>query len=412
MNPILAEPALIKIKRRFLPYEHALASLLGLASPLPAESVGLMSARGRVLAEPVVAPRSRPTHDLSAMDGYAVRAADLALMRTGLPIVASLYPGAGTDISLGPGEAARITTGARLPQGADRVVMTEEVVADGDQVTLIGEVGWRDHVRRQGSDFGRGDILAPSGAVLGPAALMAAAAAEATYVRVHRRPTVMLIVTGDEIADADTAGFDPYKIPDSLSAALAAQVEEWGGQVVERIACADRREDLARLLEEARERSDIVVITGGASGSERDLARPAAIQAGASVLFAGVAMKPGKPIWAAERHGQLIIGLPGNPIAGLVTGRLFLAPLLASLDGRGAASALAWQMGQVQEAVAVGGAREQFLLARSRPGGRVSVHQRAESSIRADLVELDVLARIAVDDAARQPGAEIAYLKL
>lgn len=372
-------------------YDEALARLLTGIAPLEAEAISLDVTHRRVLSAPILAPRNRPVFSLAAMDGYAIRDEDLERMRDGLEVVGHAYPGALSCTMLKPGHAVRVTTGARLPVATGRVVLDEIVAIAGDRVRLVGKPCAKPHIRLAGSDFLRGDVLVPSGTVMAPATIMAAAAAEASTVWVHRKPRVAILVTGDEIVAPGDCSTRPDRTPDSVSHAVAAMVRAWGGEIVSRTACADDCNALADRMEDLPARCDVIVVIGGASGSERDHARAATRRCGGQPLFAGVAMKPGKPVWAARRTPETFVGLPGNPIAALVTARILLAPLVAALSGMGATTALNWRPPGAGDEF-IGTCSDVFVLAHRGPNG-VQANARRESSSHAGLQTANALVR-------------------
>jgi molybdopterin molybdotransferase len=377
-------------------YDEALGRLLAAAPDLGCEPVALEEADGRVLAHCVLAPRSRPVAALSAMDGYAIRSADLPAMAQGLTLAGASYAG-GAARALAPGQTVRVTTGGAMPAGADRVIVDEVVeVADG-AVRLMAAPGARRHVRPIGSDFQAGELLAAAGTRLTAPALMAVAAGEAAVIQVVRRPRVGLVLTGDEIVAPAACAGAPDRVPDTVSFGVAALVRAWGGVVVGLRRCHDRLEDLSGELAALEGRTDLVVVIGGASKSERDHGRSAAAAAasGAAFLFAGVAMKPGKPVWAARTGGRLLVGLPGNPTAALVTARLLLAPLVAQMSGRSASEALRWTPVAVEGPPAAAD-RDLFLTARGAALGLQPLG-RQEASGQRDLALVTALVR-------RRPG--------
>jgi molybdopterin molybdotransferase len=371
-------------------YDEALEQLLAAAPGLGCEAVALEEAEGRVLAHSVLAPRARPAAAVSAMDGYAIRSADLAPMAQGLTLAGASYAG-GVTQALAPGQAMRVTTGAPMPVGADRVIVDEVTEVSDGVVRLVGAPGGRCHVRPIGSDFEAGAVLASAGTRLTPAALMAAAAGEAGVVQVVRRPRVGLLLTGDEIVAPAACADAPDRIPDTVSFGVAALVRAWGGVVVGLGRCRDRLEDLSAQLAAFEDRTDLVVVIGGASKSERDHGRAAAAAAGAAFLFAGVAMKPGKPVWAARTGGRLLVGLPGNPTAALMTTRLLLAPLVAQMSGRPASEALRWTPAAA-EGPPAGPDRDLFLTARHTAHG-LELLGRQEASGQRDLALVSALVR-------------------
>lgn len=324
------------------------------------EPVHLDEAHDRILAEPVVSRRASPEAPVSAMDGYAVREADLARGPARLRVVGRTFAGEPPRAQvLEPGCCLRIFTGAPAPAGADRVVVQEEAVVEGDLVLLPPPSGGR-HIRAAGSDFRAGEVLLPAGARLTPQALVAAAAGDTAAVSVYAAPRVSIISTGDELAEPGQAHARPGAIPDSVSLGVAGLVRAWGGTVTRRRRAADRLDELALAAVEAVSASDIVVVTGGASVGERDHAKAMFEPLGLDLVFSKVAIKPGKPVWMGRVSEVLIVGLPGNPSAAMTTARLFLAPLLAAAAGRKVSDAWRWRTASLAAALESCGDRECF----------------------------------------------------
>jgi molybdopterin molybdotransferase len=314
-----------------LPVDQAQARLLGLASPLPAMSVPLAQAIGRFLAEPLFARRDQPWTDLSAMDGYAVRWEDLPGPWT---LVGEMAAGAIPPAqSVAPGTTIRIFTGAPLPPGADTVVVQEDVNADGTTIRLTGDGPGAQgrHIRSRASDFGTGDLLLPAGVRLGPAQIALAALAGHADLPVRRAPRIAILSTGDELVPPG-APCPPGKLPASNGIMLRAMIEGAGGTVADERLVPDDLSTLTQALREAGE-ADIVVTSGGASVGDHDLVRPALQTAGGSIDFWRIAMRPGKPLIVGRLGQAIVLGLPGNPVSALVTGALFLLPLLRHLAG-------------------------------------------------------------------------------
>ncbi len=341
--------------------DEALARMLAVALPLDAESVATVDAFDRVLAAPVVAAIDAPRADSSAMDGYAVRRADLSVMPARLVVVGESYAGTAEPPALAAGEAVRIFTGAPLPAGADHVVIQENCDRDGDAV-IVRDPG-SGNVRPRAGDFAAGDILLAAGTRLGAGALVVAAGADLAEVSVRRQPVVTILSTGDELVSPGTARAQQGMIPESLSPALVGLVTSAGGKVVHRQHLADDLPALAAIAAQAVDRADLVIVTGGASVGERDFAKPMFGPA-LEFVFNKVAMKPGKPVWLGRVGTTLILGLPGNPSSALVTARLFLTPLVAGLAGREAARSLGWRTATLGVGLAANGARETLLRAR------------------------------------------------
>ena len=379
-------------------FDEASRRVAALAKPLGVERLALNLAWTRILAAPVVARRATPEAAVSAMDGYAVRDADLASAETRLRLVGEAFAGSpGGGPALDPGACVRIFTGAPLPPGADRVLMQEIVRRDGDCVLLAERPPAARHVRAAGSDFAAGEVLLDAGTQLTPQALVAAAAADLDSVEVYRRPRVAVLSTGDELVAPGAAAHTPGTIPESVSFGVAALVRAWGGEVVGR---QRLRDDLPSLVHAARfalEGADVVVVTGGASVGERDYSKAMFQALGVQFEFEKVAIKPGKPVWVGRVGQRIVVGLPGNPSAAMVTARLFLAPILAGLSGRRPEDALAWRAAPLLAPLPACGDRECFHRGRTAADGVRPVGNQ-DSSAQKDLAMADLLIR-------RPPGA-------
>ncbi|MBO9576105.1 MAG: molybdopterin molybdotransferase MoeA [Sphingobium sp.] len=314
-----------------LPVEDAQARLLAMAAPLAVEQAPLQEAAGRWLAEPLIARRDQPWTALSAMDGYAVRWADMpGPWRLAGEIQAGALP---PETALPPGTCMRIFTGAPMPPGADTVVLQEDVAAEDGTIRLTGDgPGAQErHVRLQGSDFPSGKPLLAAGARLAAPQIALAALAGHGTLPVRARPRVALLSTGDELV-APGAPCPPGKLPASNSLMLRAMVEAAGATVISDQIIGD---DLAAITAaiEAMRGADIVVTSGGASVGDHDLVRPALERAGGAIDFWRIAMRPGKPLIVGRLGGGIFLGLPGNPVSAMVTGALFLLPLVRHLAG-------------------------------------------------------------------------------
>ncbi|MCW5697689.1 MAG: molybdopterin molybdotransferase MoeA [Bauldia sp.] len=311
-----------------LPVEDARARILAGATPLPAERVALAAAHGRVLAAPVIARRTQPSFAGSAMDGYAVRSADLGPRR----VIGESAAGRRFAGRVGEGEAVRIFTGAPLPEGADAVVAQEEVKRDGDIALISNAPAPGRYVRAAGIDFAAGDALLPAGMRLGPRELALAAAANLGEVAVHRAPRVAVVSIGDELV---LPGGEPG--PDQTVAtnafAVAALAREAGATVADYGIVPDREAEVTAAATRAAGEADILVTIGGASVGDHDVAKGGLAAAGMALDFWKIAMRPGKPL-AFGRIGPLfVLGLPGNPVSAYVCALMFLTPLIAALSG-------------------------------------------------------------------------------
>jgi molybdopterin molybdotransferase len=311
-----------------LPVAEAQARLLALAAPLPIELLPLAHAAGRWAAEDVVAERTQPAADLSMMDGYAIRFAD---MPGPWRVVGESRAGLGMEAELGPGEAARIFTGAPVPGSADAILVQEEAERDGERLILAGDGPPQPgaHIRRRGSDFTAGAVLVPKGDRLTPGRIAAAAVGGHGALRVRRLPRVTVISTGDELAPPGALA-EGAMLPASNGIMLQTLIDR---RAIVRDAgiVPDRLDALIDALGSAE--ADIIVTSGGASVGDHDLIRPALAEAGASLDFWRIAMRPGKPLLAGRLGDAVVLGLPGNPASAFVTAQLFLLPLIAHLGG-------------------------------------------------------------------------------
>jgi molybdopterin molybdotransferase len=320
---------------RLLPVDEALEQLLTGARPGGTEIVPLVEAAGRVLAEPVKALRTQPPFPASAMDGYAVRAADVAqvparLTVTGMAAAGKLFPGA-----IGKGEAVRIFTGAPVPEGADTIVIQENVKKlDGDAIEVFETVAANRHIRAVGLDFIQGQELLKKGRVLDAAALSLAAAANHPALPLVKKPLVAIIATGDELLPPGSTP-RPDQIIASNSYGVAAIAKEAGADVLDLGIAPDKVEAISALVTKALDaKADVIVTLGGASVGDHDLVHKTLTGLGMALDFWKIAMRPGKPLMSGRLERTRCIGLPGNPVASLVCSHLFLKPLLAKLGGR------------------------------------------------------------------------------
>jgi molybdopterin molybdotransferase len=312
--------------------EEALADILSVVPAAGAETVGLLQALGRALAEDVVGERVLPPWDNSEMDGYAVRAADTAAAPVELPIQGEVAAGHMPGEALRPGHAYRIFTGAPLPPGADAVVKQEDVAVEGGAVHIAAPVRQGQSVRPRGSDVSHGEVVLRRGAIVGPGEIGLCAALGRTELAVRRRAVVAILSTGDELVEADRPP-GPGQIVNSNAAALAAMVQEAGGVPVRLGIAADRKEAIAARLLEARG-ADVVLTTGGVSVGDHDHVRDVLAALGCEMRFWRVNIKPGKPLAFGLWDGRPVFGLPGNPVSSMVTFELFVRPALRGMMGR------------------------------------------------------------------------------
>lgn len=376
---------------------EAQARLLALAGPLPVERVPVDQALGRYLAEPLLAARTQPPADLSAMDGYAMRSADLPGPWRVIGESACGHPFAGT---VGTGEAVRIATGGLLPRGADMVLIQEDAAREGEHLRLTGTPPSPPgrHIRRTGMDFAADDLLLGAGARIGPAQLALVLSAGHGAVAVRRKPQLAIIDSGDELA-TDPGICAIHQIPASNGAMLAALVQTATPCSIARMGpVPDRLDALTAALDQASG-ADVIITSGGASVGDHDLIRPALAAWGADIDFWKVAIKPGKPIMIARRGTQLVVGLPGNPVSSHVTAFLFVLPLLRALAGSSQPLPSQFEA-TLAEDLPVNGPRQEFLRA-SFEGNVIRPRGNQDSSALGALARANAL----IDRPANAPPA-------
>ncbi len=355
----MADPITLKN----LTVEDARARMLDGAVRLGVETVPLADSIGRVLADPIVAPRHQPPFDASAMDGWAIRRADYAPGKA-FAIAGESAAGKAFARAVQAGEAVRIFTGAPVPAGADLVVIQEEAVRDGDTVRFDAGEDPKSNIRPAGGDFKAGDVLLASGLVIDPWRLGLVASAGLAKVAVARRPRVAILATGDELV-APGGAPRPDQIFESGSFSLVALIQAWGGEAVRLTAAADDAPAIAAAV--APVDADLIVTIGGASVGDHDLVKPALRTLGLELAVETVAVRPGKPTWfgrlaaANGQEGRRVLGLPGNPASAMVCAELFLRPLLAALSGADAEPRLV--AARLAEPLPATGPREHWMRA-------------------------------------------------
>ncbi len=322
-----------------LTVEDALARILAGVETTEPERVPLARAAYRVLAEDVRATLTQPPFDASAMDGYAVRVADLAALPARLALVGESRAGQSFAGTVGPGTCVRIFTGAPVPAGADGVVIQEDTQADGSAIVIREGTSKTTHIRPRGGDFAEGEVLLGPGRALDARALMLAAATGHGTLAVRRKPVVALLATGDELVEPGTPP-GPDQIVSSNPYGLAAMIEAAGATARLLGIAGDTRAALEDKIAAAAG-ADVLVTTGGASVGEHDLVAPALQARGMALDFWKIAMRPGKPMLFGRLGPQRVLGLPGNPVSALICARVFLIPLINRLLGREAASSAA-----------------------------------------------------------------------
>jgi molybdopterin molybdotransferase len=374
-----------------LPVEEALARILEGVSPTPIETVGLIEARGRVLAESIVAKLTQPPFDASAMDGYAVRARDIAQAPVTLSVVGESQAGSRYAGAIREGEAVRIFTGAPLPTGADTVVIQENAERTGEKVLVREAPKPGANVRAAGGDFRQGETLLGAGHLIDAAAILIAAAGGYARLPVRRRPRIAILATGDELVEPGaTPG--PDQIVSSNPYGLEALIARAGGRPEILGIAADTREAIAEKVAAAAG-ADVLVTIGGASVGDRDLVRPVLEAAGMTLDFWKVAIRPGKPMLFGRLDGMRVLGLPGNPVSCLVAARVFLVPLIERLLGR--AERKDERTALLAHDLPANGPRQHYMLARldaaTAEPPRVSALPSQDSARISGLISADVL---------------------
>lgn len=313
---------------------EAFERVLAHAEPLPAEEVPLADADGRVLAYNLKALRTQPPADVSAMDGYAVRASDVATAPVRLKVIGEVAAGRPFTAAIGPREAARIFTGGVVPRGADAVVVQEQAKRDGDIIEIEKPAAKGRNVRIQGLDFRAGDALFFQGHRLTPRDLALAAGMNHPLLPVYRQPKIAIFATGDELVPPGTEP-GPGQIVYSNGFALAALARSEGAAVEDLGVVGDKLGETIAAVQRARALDvDILVTTGGASVGDYDLVQKAFAAEGMSLSFWKVAMRPGRPLMHGRLGAMHVLGLPGNPVSSYVCAFLFLVPLIRRLSGR------------------------------------------------------------------------------
>jgi molybdopterin molybdotransferase len=381
--------------------DDALAMVLAQASALGAEQVRLEQVHGRFLAEDVSAAIDLPPFESSAMDGYALRAADAPgrLALVGESAAGSPYLG-----GLAPGQAVAISTGAVVPAQADAVVPLEDAAREGEQLVLASAVAVGAFVRHRGSDVQRGERLLRAGALLGPAQIGAAAAAGLGTLACRRQPSVAVLSTGSELRQAGERLADG-EIFDANTPMLRASLQASGARVEQIMPAADSREAHRAALAQALEH-DVVVSSGGVSVGAHDLVRDVGRELGISEVFWRIAMRPGKPLAFGVRGSTLVFGLPGNPVSSLVCCELFVRPALLALQGASSVRP-AWRTGSLSSPVARNAKRDHLMRVRLSASllGQES-HQIAITA------QADGLAWIPRGAGEVPAGSKVAYLPL
>ena len=316
-----------------MPVADAYAAVLKDAAALPEETVSLTDAHHRTLARDIAALRTQPPAAMSAMDGYAVRAAD-AVLGARLKVIGEVAAGRPFNDTIGTGQAARIFTGGVIPAGANTVVIQEDTTRDGNIVIINEAIAAGKNIRNAGIDFKEGDVLLLRGTRLNDRALALAAGMNHPHLPVHRRPRVAILATGDELM-APGSALAPGQIVYSNIFSLSALVRSESAEVIDLGIARDTIESTTNGIRRARDSgADVLITTGGASVGDHDLVQTALTAEGVDMAFWKIALRPGKPMMHGRLGPMRVLGLPGNPVSSYVCAFLFLVPLIRALSGR------------------------------------------------------------------------------
>ena len=391
--------------------EAARAQILGRLRPTGAETVPLAEGWGRVLAAPLYARLTQPPADVSAMDGYAVRAADAGRGAV-LRVIGAAPAGHPFTGAVGPGEAVRLFTGSFIPAGADAVLLQEDASLEDGRVTMHEACTAGRHVRPGGQDFAAGDVLIPAGKPLSARDIGLAAAGNHPWLTVHRRPRIAILATGDEITLPGEA-IPRGGIVSSNAHALAAFVTAAGGAAVILPIAADERDAIAAGADAAKG-ADLLLTTGGASVGDHDLVQAGLQSRGFALEFWKIAMRPGKPLMFGRVGEMPVLGLPGNPVSAFVGALLFLDPAIAALSGR-AAAAPALEPAVLGAPLKPNDQREDYVRAtlRRQDGGWLATpFAKQDSGMLRSLAQADALIRRPAFDPARAAGDAVQVIML
>lgn len=397
--------------KRLLSVEEARAIMLDAVCRQDSEKIPLNDALGRFLAKAVKATGDQPPFDASAMDGYALRSCDTPGY---LRVAGEAAAGHGFAGRCEAGMAIRISTGAAVPEGADTVVMQENVRREGDGVD-VAAVPAGQHLRRRGGDFTAGSQLLAAGRRLDGLGLSMVAAAGLAELSVTRRPRIAILSSGDELAAPGTIA-GPWQIFDSTTFGIAAWIQTWGGAAQRLAVEKDDAEAIARAAKQALSASDLLLVVGGASVGDHDLARPALQKLGLELLVGKVAVRPGKPTWFGRTAHGLVLGLPGNPASALVCTQIFLRPILEKMLGLATQEGLSTHRARLATPLPANGPREHYLRGHldSDDRGRLvaRAYEKQDSSLLSVFAAANALIRLPPKAPALDAGALVDLLPL
>ena len=391
-----------------IPVDEARKRILEALKPTPSIDLPYADTLGRVLAGPIKANRTQPPFNASAMDGYAVRSADMPGTSNTLLLHGESAAGHALDREIEAGTAVRISTGAPLPAGADQVVIQEKTERNGNQITLNEPARPGANIRNAGMDFIDGDTLVPAGLKVNADMIALAVGAGQLALEVHRQPRIGILSTGDELVEpGEPTG--PDQIINSVSKGLSALIAGAGCEPVYLGIANDTpqsvRENFAKVSG-----LDLLVTIGGASVGDHDHLRRVFAEDGGALLYEKIALKPGKPTWFGLFRGTPVLGLPGNPVSALVVARLLLLPAITRLNGQHASAALVPATCAVE--LPENDHRETYLRGQFNPDGSVEPLRNQDSSALSALVRASCLIRRPINSPAVAPGTRVDILVL
>tara|TARA_R110001606_G_scaffold381211_1_gene542262 strand:- start:55904 stop:57091 length:1188 start_codon:yes stop_codon:yes gene_type:complete len=387
----------------FASVDEAIALLAEHRIVRPVEMVPLEEALGRILASDVTARVTLPPRDASAMDGYAVRVADVAQAGSVLRVIGEAPAGTPFSGAVQAGEAVRVFTGSAIPRGADHVLIQEHTLREGDRLSTTEAETEARHIRRAGIDFHAGDRLLHAGQTIAPSQIAVAAAADHSALRVYKRLRVAILANGNELRPP---GSDPLSgdVVSSNPAGLAALIRTWGGDAIDLRIATDSVESIQKLIGHASE-ADVILPVGGASVGDHDHMFRAFEELGLTPVFRKIAVKPGKPTWFGRLGDQRVLGLPGNPASALVCAYLFLKPMLTGQPQLDLLSA------RISHPLEANGPREAFLRGVSSIidgiGRSIEVLPNQDSSLVTPFLQANCLVRRKANAVALNSSDEI-----
>jgi molybdopterin molybdotransferase len=397
---------------RMASVEQALALIAqhGAAAAMGLETIPLPAAEGRRLGEPVIAAVSQPSAAVSAMDGYATRFADMK-MGASLHVIGESRAGKPFAGAIKPGEAVRIFTGAYVPKGADHILIQEDAKRAGDAVTVTCDQMHPSSIRREGLDFARGAELVPAGHMMTEGAISLAAAGNAARLVVRKAPRVGILANGDELVSPGSTT-EPGQVVNSIQPALMTLLRRWGAIPVDLGVAHDEVADVRRRIASP---CDVIVTIGGASVGDYDVVRSAFLAEGFVPVFEKVAVKPGKPTWFSVKGKCIVLGLPGNPAAAMVTAQLFLAPLIDAIMSA-PADRLPARRAYSTQALPATGNREEYLraiLAIGEDGkATITAAENQDSSLLSPFLTANALIRLPMNSPAAPANTLVEIVSL